>query len=107
MATVSAPAPLKLGEGVGLSPPSIPPTLTVTSSFEAHEAHDPELCPLEGASEHKGVVALGGGQCQPPSELEGSPPEVGKEACPCPAGQQPQQNMPCPQGLGLVLMGCG
>ena len=25
MATVSAPAPLKLGEGVGLLPPSVPP----------------------------------------------------------------------------------
>lgn len=36
MATVSAPALLKLGEGVGLLPPSVPPALTATSLFEAH-----------------------------------------------------------------------
>lgn len=60
MATVSAPAPLKLGEDVGLLPPSTPPTLTASSSFETQ---DPELCPLEEASEHKGAVALCMRQC--------------------------------------------
>lgn len=73
MATVSAPAPLKLGEGVGLLPPSIPPTLTATSAFEAQ---DPELCPLEGASEHRGSGSAYGA-VSAPSELEGRPQDVG------------------------------
>lgn len=51
MATVSAPASLELGEGVGLLHPSVPPTLTATSPSKAH---NPELCPLEEASGHRG-----------------------------------------------------
>lgn len=51
MATISAPASLKLGEGVGLSHPSVPPNLTAISPTEAH---NPELCPLEEASGHTG-----------------------------------------------------
>lgn len=61
IATVSAPAPLKLGEGVGLLPPSVPPTLPATSPSGAHT---PGPCPLKVASEPRGTAALCMGQCQ-------------------------------------------
>lgn len=61
MATVSAPAPLKLGEGVGLLPPSAPPTLPAISAFGAH---NPESCALKEASEPRRAAALCMGQCQ-------------------------------------------
>lgn len=59
MATASAPAPLKLGEGVGLLSSSVPPTLTATSPLEAHLT----LTLLEEPSEHKEAVVLCTGQC--------------------------------------------
>lgn len=61
MATVSAPAPLKLGEGMGLLYPLVSPTLTAISQFEAH---NPELCQLEKASWYRAPAALYMGQCQ-------------------------------------------
>ena len=101
MATVSAPAPLKLGEGVGLSPPSIPPTLTVTSSFEAHEAHDPELCPLEGASEHKGVVALGGGSASLPQSWRAALQRWAKRPVHVLQGNSPNRTCHAPKAWAL------
>lgn len=97
MATVSAPAPLKLGEGVGLLPPSIPPTLTATSSCEAQ---DPELCPLEEASEHRGAVPS-------PSQLEGSPQELAEKPAQVEQGLSSNRTCHAPKAFALLLLGCG
>ena len=96
MATVSAPAPLKLGEGVGLLPPSVPPTLSATFPFGAHNS---EFCPLKETLEPRGTVSSRMGKGQ----LLQSWRQPSRGACLRSARPQLQQNMPL-QVLAFFLL---
>lgn len=100
MATVSAPASLKLGEGVGLLPPSIPPTLAATSPLEAH---NPEFF-LPEAHECRGAAALCMGQCQF-LDSQRATLRRWQESLPM-FSRATAPTEPAPEAFALLLLGC-
>lgn len=101
MATVSAPVSLKLGEGVGLLHPSVPPTL-LPSSHPKPTALSSALWKRPLGTESSSFVR---GPVPAPPQLEGSPQEVSRGACACSRAPAPTEPAPVHSGLCLAADG--
>lgn len=101
MATVSAPVSLKLGEGVGLLHPSVPPTLLPPSHLKPTALSSALWKKLLGTESSSLVY----GPAPAPSQLEGSPQEVGRGACALSRATAPTERAPVHSGLRLAADG--